>query len=50
VFNAEGHPEETKTRLRWTDAATLVITTTAREAAHKAASDFHGIKVEYEKP
>ncbi len=50
VFNAEGHPEETKTRIRWSDTATLVITTTARDSAHKAASDFHGIRVEYEKP
>lgn len=50
VFNAEGHPEETKTRIRWSDSATLVITTTARDSAHKAASDLHGIRVEYETP
>ncbi|HIP80649.1 MAG TPA: hypothetical protein EYH07_19590 [Kiloniellaceae bacterium] len=49
VFIADGHPDRTKTYVRWLNSATLVIGTKALADAHKAERHVNGVSVTYER-
>lgn len=49
VFIAEGHPDSTKTYVRWLNSATLMIGTNAPADAHKAERHLNGVSVTYER-
>ena len=47
TFITEGHPDYTRAELKWLDAGTLVVVTSAPDLAHKAERYVDGVTVDY---
>ena len=47
VFVTDGHPDQTRTELVWSDAMSLIIITMARDIASKAESQVDSVTVNY---